>query len=382
MLGESEIFSNKPSHADDSSVIPELSIEVLHHLLSFVPLHQNEQLRGVSNDWLEGWNEGILLQMNPLAGPRGIQNNIRFAPGFNALWESQQKEIEYLLESESKILEKTNNTHSVIIAFQKLKEVTNQQISILALHAREKVLSKINIAIIFQCIQQSEMSPDQKLDCSACGLTRFPESVIEDNIDFFQTIQRVDICHNHLFVLPENIGHCISLEMLNIFNNRLRALPESIGKCVMLQTLSADINELKILPDSIGDCLALKYLEVNKNGLIALPENIGKCVSLRWISASWNKLTFIPQSIGQCGKLEWLKVSYNQLMMLPYSIVQCEELRRLSISENYITTLPDKLSRAILFDSMAGGFISKREVLATQNKIVDLNASMKSLRLG
>jgi hypothetical protein len=349
-----------------------IPVEVLSYMLSFVPLQEHLQLRRVSTEWLYVWNDEMAKQMKSF-GQHGVQTN--------ALWESQQKEIEYLFESENKVLAKTNNALSVIVAYQKLKEVTNQQISILALHAREKVLNKINIAIIFQCIQQSDMSLDQKLDCSACGLTRFPEKVIEDNIDFFQTVQRVDICHNHLSVLPGNIGYCVSLETLNIFNNRLTALPDSIGKCVRLNTLSADINDLTTLPDSICGCLALKYLEVNKNKLISLPENIGQCVSLRWISASWNKLTFIPQSIGQCGKLEWLKVSYNQLTMLPDSIVWCEELRRLSISKNYITTLPINLSEAILFDSLAGGFISKGEALAAQD-IVELDASMKKLRLG
>lgn len=350
----------------------DIPVEVLSYMLSFVPLQEHLELRRVSTDWLCAWNDEMTKQMRP-CGQHRIQAK--------ALWESQNKEIDILLNNESKVLEKTDNDKAVITAYQNLKEIRNKQKTIFVLQAREKILNKINEAIICQRIQESEKNTDSKLDCTTCSLTRFTDRVIEDHKSFFQTIQRIDICHNYIYALPENIGYCVSLEMLNIFNNRLRTLPDNIGKCVRLHTLSADINELTTLPDSICDCFALKYLEVSKNKLISLPENMSQCVSLRWISASWNKLAFLPQSIGQCEKLEWVKVSYNQLTMLPDSIVQCKELRRLSISKNYITTLPVNLSETILFDSLAGGFISKGEALASQDS-VELDASIKKLRLG
>jgi hypothetical protein len=348
--------------------------EVLNYILSFVPLTDEVQPRAVCKNWFCAWNDEITQQINPLG-------ELRSDEGFNTLWQSQQKEMEILLKGENKLLTKTNNAQTVVRAFQNLKEVAVMQQSPFALLAREKVLNKINAAIINEAIQASILIESNTLDCKACSLTRFPAHVIEDNHDFWLSIQSLDISHNHLTQLPENIGHCIRLKELKATNNNLTYLPDSIGKCVMLQTLNLDMNELSTLTMSICECRALLLLNVNNNRLIALPENIGHCIKLRLFFASWNNLKKLPESIVQCVALEWLKVSYNQLDELPEGLEKCVNLQGLCISHNHLKSLPVNLPENIFYDLMENGHISKEKVLAIQDDIVNLHDSVKKLKI-
>lgn len=330
--------------SDGTSPISALPLEILGHLLSFVPLNENLPLRHVNKEWQAVWNFEMARQMNPIGLTLGIQPAISHQKGFDALWKSQGEEIDYLLSNKALVLEKTNSAQSVILAYEQLKMAIEQRISPFALYAREKVLNKINEAIIHQRVLQSKMAGNKKLDCEDCSLTRFPATIIEKEKKFWQDLLWCSIENNHLTTLPENIGLGTSLVWLSVSDNHLMKLPESIGQCSLLQGLRISHNRLTALPESISQCVTLQGLFANNNQLQFLPKNIGMCTKLQVLSVYDNQLIALPQTLAQCTSLQWLCADNNQLTLLPENISQCIALRSISVLNNRISRLPENLA--------------------------------------
>lgn len=348
-----------------ASPISELPSEVFAHVLSFVPLRDHLQIRSVSQRWQNAWDAEFPHQMNPTGLERGIHQAISSNEGFNILWKSQKKEMEFLCKNKKIVLEKTNNDITVNVLYKKLRITFQKQKSTFALYAREKVLNRLNEAIISQRIEQSKLLNDKRLYCVSCSLTRFPASVFEKDPEFWQELQWLFLDNNYLSALPENIGLCVELQGFHVNNNQLTSLPESIKQCTALQIFSAYHNQLCRIPEGLAQCVGLQGLDVSNNFLTTLPENIGQCVAL-----------------------QRLEVEDNQLIALPKSINQCAALEMLLVNKNYLSSLPTTLSDSILYDSELE-HISMSQVLDSQktNMIVndeavqEITQSVKRLQL-
>ncbi len=332
-----------------ASPISELPNEVFAHVLSFVPLRDHLQIRSVSQGWQSAWNAELTHQMNPTGLERGIHQAISSHEGFNILWESQNKEMELLFKNKNIVLEKTNSDITVNVLYEKLRITFQKQKSSFALYAREKVLNRLNEAIISQRIEQSKLLNDKRLYCVSCSLTRFPASVFEKDPEFWQELQWLFLDNNYLSALPENIGLCVELQGFHVNNNQLTALPETIKQCTALQIFSAYHNQLFKIPEGLSQCVGLQGLDVSNNFLTALPENIGQCVALQRLDVEDNQLIALPKSINQCAALEMLLINKNHLSSLP-------------------ATLPD----SILYDSELE-HISKTQVLDSQKTKMTVN---------
>src|SRR5690348_6208937 len=79
--------------------VPELPVEVLSHLFTFISIDNEMQLRRVNKDWLNAWEDEKHRQINLLWRGQDIQ--------IDALWQRQSEEINLLLENEEKVLKKT-----------------------------------------------------------------------------------------------------------------------------------------------------------------------------------------------------------------------------------------------------------------------------------
>jgi hypothetical protein len=376
---------------DGTSPMSTLPLEILSSLLSFVPLNENLALRQINKEWQAVWNFEMTRQMNPIGLTLGIQPAISHQKGFDALWESQGKEMDYLLSNEGLVLEKTNSAQCVTLAYEQLKMAIEQRISPFALHAREKILNRINEAIIHQRIMKSKLKGNKKLDCDDCSLTRFPATIIDKEKDFWQellwcsiennhlttlpeniglgtSLLWLSVSHNHLIKIPESIGQCLLLQGLRVSSNHLTTLPESIGLCVALQGLFANNNQLNVLPQNIGMCTALQVLSVYDNQLIALPETLAQCASLQWVCADNNQLTLLPESIGQCIALRSISALNNCISRLPESLAECSALEWLHVGKNFLASIPENISKSKKLKQF-----SESIVLASQKTLPDSN---------
>lgn len=336
--------------SDGTSPISTLPLEILSHLLSFVPLNENLPLRSINREWQDVWNIEITRQMNPIRFSLEIQSDLSRQERVDILWKSQSNEIDYLLSNEELVLEKTNNDQSIILTYEKLKRAAELRRNSFALSAREKVLNRINEVIINQRIRQSKVKGNKKLDCEDCSLTRFPAIIIEKEKKFWQELLWCTFENNHITALPENISLGTSLVWLSFSRNHLIKLPESMGQCLQLQGLQVSNNHLITLPESISHCVALQGLFANNNYLQALPNDIGRWKALQVLAVYDNELDTLPESIDQCMSLQWICVDNNQLTQLPANLGRCKALRSFSALNNHITTLPESLGECLALE--------------------------------
>ncbi|CAH9108046.1 unnamed protein product [Cuscuta europaea] len=208
-------------------------------------------------------------------------------------------------------------------------------------------------------------------------------------------IEKVDLSHRQLTLLPEAFGGIRSLVVLNLSTNQLEAIPDSISGLENLQELYLSNNLLESLPDSIGFLYNLKILDISSNKLAALPDSICECRSLVDLDASFNQLTYLPTnigfglvnlrrlaiflnklrslptSIGEMRSLHVLDVHFNELRGLPHSIGNLVGLEILNLSSNFsdLTVLPDSL----------GDLTNLKELDLSNNQISELPHSFARL---
>jgi hypothetical protein len=356
---------------NESSPISFVPPEVLSHIFNFLPLWQNRQIQEVNQLFKDIWRIELRQQMNTLSPERGIEEPISSEAGFNALWASQQVEIDYMLQGEKVVLKKTNHAQSVIGAYKKLKAVKDRSKSALSLQARERVLEDANKSIITAHIEICKEREDKSLNCSYSFLTRFSEDLIEQDLSFWQKIRGISFANNQLSLIPKKISECKELKKLWLQNNKLSFLPESIGNCLRLKELDLGNNLLTSLPDTLGNCVDIQYLVISNNHISTLSETIGNYVALEWLFASNNKIISIPESIGKCTYLIQVDVSHNLITSLPATLCECVELRWLYAKNNQLSSLPQNI----------GQCVELTEVLLCNNQIMSLPESLKECSL-
>jgi Leucine-rich repeat (LRR) protein len=323
---------------------------MLAQVLSLTPL--NLQLREVNRAFAESIDDVLWQQMKAAK-----------KKDFDAQWDKQQAEIDYLKQSKDSVLGLTKNNPKVIGAYQKLEQITNQ--TTIVLYAREKTLNFINEAIVRQKINAQSNS----LDCAKCHLTRFPEALMEDPglTAFWKNLTKLDLRDNRLSSLPGGLGQLTALQWLYLSDNKLSSLPESLGRLTALQWLDLDDNELSSLPEGLSQLTALQYVYLQHNQLSSLPEGLGQLTALQSLSLEGNQLSSLPEGLNQLTALRRLSLSHNRLSLLPEGLGQLTALRRLSLSHNHLDALPDTLSENILVNQQ-GYSITKEQVLQAQTE--------------
>ncbi|MDB4297195.1 leucine-rich repeat-containing serine/threonine-protein kinase [Flavobacteriaceae bacterium] len=149
----------------------------------------------------------------------------------------------------------------------------------------------------------------------ACGLTKFPEEII----DLADTLEFLDLSDNDLTTLPNSIAELKKLKILFFARNQFTEFP------VILK-----------------NCPALTMIGFKSNQLTAVPENAFP-PKLQWLVLTDNNITAIPKSIGSCNLLEKFLIAGNQLTELPDELANCQNLGLLRIADNNLDTLPDWL---------------------------------------
>lgn len=337
--------------------ISDLPIELFSHALTYIPLKKHLSIRNVNKHWHDAFNCVMAHQISSIGLQDGIHDATK-TEEFYTLWESQNKEIQILLKNKVIILSKIKDAQIVVTQFEQLEIAKNLSASTFALHAREKILNKINETIILLRIEQTKAKFLKKLDCANCSLTRFPASVFQKAQTCLQALEWLSFANNHLTWLPEELGKCVALQWLCFDNNQIWELPESIGECAKLLELSIVDNCLSNLPASITQCPVLKMLDIDNNYIRVLPEDINQCPALEYLFVDDNHLIALPDSIGSSGVLQ-----------------------KLFVNRNYLTSLPNNVSEKIFHD-VGYEHITKSKVLASQrNNLKEVASAMKKLKI-
>ena len=82
-----------------------------------------------------------------------------------------------------------------------------------------------------------------KLDCSYCGITTFPESIV----NLSSQLRSLNLNYNKLQEMPDKvISKLLKLEKLEARNNLLSSLPASLSTLMQLHTLNLEDNKLTV----------------------------------------------------------------------------------------------------------------------------------------
>ncbi|XKL61561.1 hypothetical protein PGB90_008618 [Kerria lacca] len=155
-------------------------------------------------------------------------------------------------------------------------------------------------------------------------------------------LQRLNLSHNELELLPEWLSTCKLLQKVVVSHNRLTELPYDIfcNEESTLITLQLSFNQLTVLPQ-IMRRVPIEQLYLQNNSLITLPRHFFIASSnLRILNVSKNCLKELPQLINKNEKLEQLYLTSNALTDIT-PLLSCINLKKLHIAYNAINALPE-----------------------------------------
>jgi len=191
------------------------------------------------------------------------------------------------------------------------------------------------------------------LDVSKNNLEELPEQVFSE---LKNTLEVINISHNHFLKLPEELGLMPSIRELHLQNNKLCQLPKDMSSLKLLHILNINSNCITEIPNSMCELKLLKELHCKDNGLtlmpeaewllleklntmknilVALPSSLGTWIALKHLNCASNKIGEIPEGIGNCNKLEEVTLTDNELGVLPESFALLTNLRILHLGRNH-----------------------------------------------
>lgn len=342
MLGSPVVTTSFETHTQELLLLT-FPPEVLGYIASYLTVEELEafklicsHFRGIAQInslWIPFLNrlKALMPDMAPIAETASYRAH--FIENFERLAKRQMREIRYF---QALIAQEEIECPAEIT--QALKEITKPASKLKTLEARERLLDKINLELIYPLINVGSV----ELDLSHLGITRLPEALFTDEKlqGFWSKLTDLILDGNHLRRLPEGLGTCVALECLSAYANKLRALPKSLAKCQVLEHLTLYSNQLQSLPDYFDHFKQLKWLEVGANKLTCLPTTLGQCKELVGLDVGGNYLITLGITLEKFKKLEVLNISNNKISDFP-DIIKCQNLRTFDISDNRFIVLPD-----------------------------------------
>lgn len=186
------------------------------------------------------------------------------------------------------------------------------------------------------------------LDASRNQITAISPSLLSD----FTRLTQLNLCCNHLSVIPEAILGLDQLQQLYLSENQIEALPEAMPLCLTeLTVLNLDGNRINVLPDSIGHWRKLREFrlgsEYGGNMIEELPASVSDMQALVELDLSFNDLQHVGTLQG-LHKLKYLNLSHNRIKHLPILTEDCSQLSTLDVSDNLIRTIPHVAAHSVL----------------------------------
>lgn len=138
----------------------------------------------------------------------------------------------------------------------------------------------------------------------------------------------LDLCENHISVLPDDWNSLPSLAELKLAKNQLSQLPASMftGKLQMsLVHFDLSDNRLQTLDAALYRLCKLAVLKLDRNCLVSLPSGIGRLARLVHMSASENQLKTLPGDFDRLT-LHNVDLSHNSIAAdVPTTVIPCDD---------------------------------------------------------
>ena len=173
-----------------------------------------------------------------------------------------------------------------------------------------------------------ELKGTKKIKLS-CNLTHFPEKIL----DYFDSLEYLDLSGNQLSALPDDFGKLINLKILFLSDNDFTSIPSVISQCPNLDIVGFKSNKLSTIAE---DALPtnIRWLILTNNFLTSVPKSIGNFKRLQKCMLAGNLLVDLPEEMCQCENLELLRISANKLKILPHWLFTLPKLSWLAFSGN------------------------------------------------
>ena len=171
-------------------------------------------------------------------------------------------------------------------------------------------------AEILKAVNECMASGGSKLSLVNLGLISLSPAIMDQILQFADTLELLNLGGNSLSVLPSNFSKLRKLRILFFADNSFESIPQIIGQLPSLFMLSFKSNRLHtIAPDSIPN--TVEWLILTDNNLSQLPHTMGNLTKLRKLMLAGNQLSSLPESMRKCTALELIRLSSNKLIELP-----------------------------------------------------------------
>lgn len=232
-----------------------------------------------------------LQRLNNPAAQDMIQHTIQNEADQNALFASQQREIDCLLANKKAILNTPKFETQVVRPDDELlksfKELENipADVSLFSLYRRHVALNNINLHMVLNTRNLNQLYDmyvfNKVVDLSGLHLTRLPPMLFNNpNLVYFPFV--LNVSNNCLTQLPCSILRLKKLKILDLSGNSIVKLPENINDFEHLETVFLANNSLQELPLGLIRLKKLKHLDIRRNCLQVLPPELDTVVLSRF----------------------------------------------------------------------------------------------------
>jgi len=125
---------------------------------------------------------------------------------------------------------------------------------------------------------------------------------LSEKIGSLKRLEKLDLSHNSLTVLPRDLTSLETLTELDLSENEIAELPSDIGSLKRLEKLRVRANHLRRLPESLWSLSRLEVLDLGDNHLTSISRDISRLTNILILNLLGNPLAEIPCSLGPLGE--------------------------------------------------------------------------------
>lgn len=161
------------------------------------------------------------------------------------------------------------------------------------------------------------------------NLKSFPRELF----DLEDTLEILDLSHNHLSELPDDFYRFKKLKIAFFSFNEFTSMPTVFKECKNLFMLGFKANKIEQFEEDILP-LSISWLILTDNRLSKLPNSIGKLTKMKKFPLAGNRLETLPSSMKNLKELELIRLSANNLTEIPQWLLNLPKLAWLAFSGN------------------------------------------------
>ncbi|NJL47187.1 MAG: serine/threonine-protein kinase [Leptolyngbyaceae cyanobacterium SM2_5_2] len=178
-------------------------------------------------------------------------------------------------------------------------------------------------------LRSGQLHGISRVNLTASGLEDFPLELF----DLADSLEILDLSHNHLSTLPDELPQLHRLKVLFLNHNQFQTVPAVLAECPTLSMIGFKANRLTTLPENALP-LHTRWLILTDNQLETLPRSMGTLRHLQKLMLAGNRLRALPEEMAACLNLELIRLAANQLQELPGWLLTLPRLAWLAYAGN------------------------------------------------